>query len=172
VSGSDDAVNEVSGPSLIVAVGHHGAIGRAGELPWRAPEDSAHFKRTTNGHALVLGSATWTSIGRALPGRTIVVASSRDLDLPAGVLHAPTADAALDRALEIDPDPFIGGGAGVYASLLPRTRRVYLTDIDEEVDGADTFFPSLDPTDWIEVATWRGDDTRLTFRVLDRQRGR
>jgi dihydrofolate reductase len=172
VTGSRPELPPADGPALIVAVGRDGAIGRDGGLPWRAPEDGAHFRRTTDGHALVLGAATWTSIGRPLPGRRIVVASRRDLGLPDGVRQAPDADAALDVALGLDPAPFIGGGAQVYAALLPRTRRVYLTEIDEDVVGADTFFPSLDPADWIEVAAWTGDDARLTFRVLDRQPGR
>jgi dihydrofolate reductase len=165
-----ESLPEIDGPAVVVAVGPGGAIGRRGGLPWRAPEDSAYFKRLTTDHAVVLGRLTWESIGRPLPGRRLVVASSRALDLPHGVVAAPTPDAALDVALAMDPSPFIGGGARVYEALLPRTRRVFLTDVDDVVTDADTFFPVLDEATWTEVASWPGDgDPRLTFRVFDRR---
>ena len=155
------------GPSLVVAVGRGGAIGRGGAVPWQAREDMAHFKRVTMGHAVVLGAATWASIGRTLPGRRLVVVSRRELDLPPDVERAAGPDDALDLALARDPSPVVGGGAAIYAALLPRVVRVFLTDVDEAVEGADTLWPPLDPTRWTEVATWAGADPRLTFRVLD-----
>jgi dihydrofolate reductase len=158
---------ERDGPSLVVAVGRDGAIGRHGSVPWRAPEDMAHFKRLTMGHVVVFGAATWASIGRTLPGRRILVVSRRELDLPPDVERAATPDAALDRALERDPAPVVGGGAAIYAALLPRVVRVFLTEVDEVVEGADTFWPPLDADRWSEVDGWQGDDRRLTFRVLD-----
>ena len=54
---------------LIVAVGQNGVIGKDGDLPWRFPEDLKHFKRTTSGHAVIMGRKTWESIGRPLPKR-------------------------------------------------------------------------------------------------------
>ena len=48
-------------------------IGADGGIPWRIPEDFAHFKATTLGHTLVMGRATYESIGRPLPGRTTIV---------------------------------------------------------------------------------------------------
>ena len=57
----------------MAAVADNGVIGAAGGIPWRIPEDFAHFKRVTLGHTLVMGRATYDSIGRALPGRTTVV---------------------------------------------------------------------------------------------------
>ena len=59
--------------TLVAAVADNGVIGVAGGIPWRIPEDFAHFKRVTLGHTLVMGRATYDSIGRPLPGRTTVV---------------------------------------------------------------------------------------------------
>ena len=61
--------------TLIAAVARNGVIGADGAIPWHLPEDFAHFKRTTLGHTLVMGRATYDSIGRPLPGRTTVVLS-------------------------------------------------------------------------------------------------
>jgi dihydrofolate reductase len=67
--------------SLIVAAAENEVIGAAGALPWHLPEDLRRFRRLTAGHAVVLGRVTHESIvarlGRALPGRTSVVVSSR-----------------------------------------------------------------------------------------------
>src|SRR6185503_14660629 len=73
--------------SLIVAMAEGGVIGRAGRLPWHLPADLARFKRLTMDHHLILGRRTWESIGRALPGRRMLVVSrqARTLELPEGV---------------------------------------------------------------------------------------
>ena len=59
--------------TLVVAMGANRVIGVDGALPWRLPEDLAHFKRLTLGHPMVMGRATYESIGRPLPGRTTIV---------------------------------------------------------------------------------------------------
>lgn len=155
--------------SLVVAVGSGGAIGREGTLPWRAPEDMAHFKRVTMGHTLVMGRLTWASIGRPLPGRRIVVVTRSDLsDLPATVVAAGSPDEGLAVALDTDPEPVVAGGATIYEALLPLVGRVHRTTIAVDVPDADTWFPALPPSDWQLVSRQPGVDERLTFDVLDR----
>lgn len=153
---------------LIVAVGPGGAIGREGKLPWHAPEDFAHFRRITHDHTLVMGRATWDSIGRPLPRRRIVVVSRRQLSLPEGVEWAGDPDAAADLALATDPHPIVAGGSAIYTALLDRVSRIFLTEIDVDVDGADTFFQLDDANAWTESCRRTGLDPRLTFRLLDR----
>lgn len=157
--------------SLVVAVGRGGAIGRDGDLPWRASEDLAHFKRVTMGHTLVMGRRTWDSIGRPLPGRRMVVVSRSPLvDLPDGVVAATSPDGGLALAAETDPEPVVVGGATIYAALLPRVDLVHRTTIDVEVPGADTWFPALAPDEWRLITRRPGVDERLTFDVLERER--
>ena len=161
-------VEPIDGLHLIVAVARGGAIGRAGGLPWHAPEDLAHFKRTTLGHSVIMGSVTWASIGRALPGRRLVVVTSRTFEVPDGVVLAPDPRAALATAQQTDDAPVLAGGTALYEALLPDVVRIHRTDIDVDVPDADAFFPALAPEAWIERTSRRGDDARLTFRVLDR----
>ena len=148
--------------SLVVAVGRGGAIGAAGRLPWHAPEDLAHFRAVTMGHTLVLGRVTWESIGRPLPGRSMVVVSRSGIDVPAGVRVAADPDAALDLASVDDADPCVVGGAQVYTALEPRVDVAHVTEVDVDVPDADAFF-RLDPSRWSEVERRAGDDARLTF---------
>jgi dihydrofolate reductase len=154
--------------SLIVATGPGGAIGRQGKLPWHAPEDMAHFRRITHDRTLVMGRATWDSIGRPLPRRRIVVVSRRQLSLPDGVESAADPDAAVELAVRTDPHPIVAGGAAIYAALLDRVSRIFLTEVAVDVDGADTFFHLDDVSAWTESCRRTGLDPRLTFRLLER----
>ena len=67
--------------SLIVAASENNVIGDGGRLPWDLPDDLAHFRRKTIGHAVIIGNATYVSIlcqlGKPLPGRLNVVLSRR-----------------------------------------------------------------------------------------------
>lgn len=168
MTGSEPELEPAPGLHLIVAVARGGAIGQTGGLPWHAPEDLAHFKRTTLGHTVIIGAVTWASIGRALPGRHLVVVTSRRFDVPDGVTLAPDPDEAVAVALAEDSAPLVAGGTAIYERLLPRVIRIHRTDIDVDAPAADAFFPVLESGDWIERSARRGTDARLTFRVLDR----
>ena len=48
-------------------------IGRAGEIPWRLPEDFKWFKELTTGGIVLMGRKTFESLPKALPNRTNVV---------------------------------------------------------------------------------------------------
>jgi dihydrofolate reductase len=141
---------------LIVARARNGVIGDNGALPWRLPEDLAHFKRTTLGHPVVMGRRTWDSIGRPLPGRRNIVVTRN------GAWQAPGAEAAadLEAALALcdggDTAPparvFLIGGAQLYAQALAGyVDAIHLTEIDADFAG-DTHFPALEPGRWRERA--------------------
>ena len=137
--------------SIIVAAARNGVIGREGDLPWRLPADMAFFKRTTMGHHLVMGRRTWDSIGRPLPGRTMVVLTrDREASIPGcTVVHELDAALAVARAAG-DEEVFVIGGAQIYALALPRADRLYLTEVDAEVEG-DVRLPAFDRAQWVEV---------------------
>jgi len=133
---------------LIVAQDRNGAIGKAGGIPWRAAHDLAFFKRVTNGGALIMGRKTWESLPkRPLPGREAVVVTSN----PEVWTHtAPTPQDALALARSMNvPAVFGAGGSGVYKALMPFADELIITDVDLDVDGADTFFPQPSPSDWV-----------------------
>ena len=84
--------------TLIAAVARNGVIGTGGRIPWHLPEDFAHFKATTLGHTLVMGRATYESIGRPLPGRTTIVVTRDPAWSADGVLVAHSVEEALELA--------------------------------------------------------------------------
>ncbi|GAC1423156.1 MAG: dihydrofolate reductase [Burkholderiaceae bacterium] len=135
--------------TIIVATDRTGGIGIDNRLPWRLPEDLAHFKRLTIGHPIVMGRKTFESIGRPLPGRRNIVIS-RNLEWR----RAGTETAfSLLEALHLigDAHAFIIGGAQIYAQALPLCERLIVTEIDK-VFGCDAFFPARDAAEWHECA--------------------
>ncbi|MGO4256367.1 dihydrofolate reductase [Marmoricola sp. RAF53] len=139
--------------TLVAAVADNGVIGADSDIPWRIPADFAHFKALTLGGVLVMGRATYESIGRPLPGRTTVVLT-RDPSWTAGPAHpgvlvATDLDVALDLAAGIG-EVFVVGGSAVYAAALDRATHQVLTEVHLSPDG-DTRYPDFDRTAWIET---------------------
>ncbi|ESJ23755.1 diacylglycerol kinase [Cupriavidus sp. HPC(L)] len=133
--------------TLIVARARNGVIGRDNTLPWRLPEDLAHFKRTTMGAPVIMGRKTWESIGRPLPGRrNIVVSRNPELRLD-GAETASSLEDALRLCVGVE-QVFLIGGAQLYAEALPSADRLIVTEIDADIDG-DAHFPDIDPQRWI-----------------------
>lgn len=163
---------------LIVAQARNRVIGAGGALPWRLKDDMAFFKATTMGSPIIMGRKTWESFPkRPLPGRENIVLT-RDWDYDAAearVYSSFLAAANAARAIasrEGKDEAFVIGGAEIYALALPFADRIYLTEVDAEVEG-DTLFPEL------AVSEWRGDviashpagegnDHAFTIRRLDR----
>jgi dihydrofolate reductase len=146
---------------LVAAVAENGVIGVDGDMPWHLPEDLAHFKETTMGHPVIMGRTTYESIvaglGEPLPGRTNVVLTSRDLDVPEGVVVVHGIAEALDVARDVDDEvAYVVGGATVYEQLMDRADRMILTEIGDSYEG-DTYFPDWDESAWRESEREEGD---------------
>lgn len=156
--------------TLVAAVADNGVIGADGDIPWRLPADFAHFKALTLGHVLVMGRATYDSIGRPLPGRTTIVLT-RDPDWIAadGVLVARDLDEALRLAVDIDDEVFVVGGASVYAEALEHADLQVLTEVHLSPDG-DTFYPEFEPSQWVETQRESHTDGEIDFDFVWWQR--
>lgn len=156
--------------TLVAAVAANGVIGVDGDLPWRLPEDLAHFKALTMGHPMVMGRATFDSIGRALPGRTTIVVT-RDPDWTAdGVQVASSLESALQSGAELDDDVFIVGGGQIYAQALAAdvVDLLCITRVAASPQG-DVHFPPLDWERWEPAARipYGGDPS---FEIVTYQR--
>jgi dihydrofolate reductase len=164
--------------TFIVAQSRNGVIGRNGALPWRLSSDLRHFKTLTLGKPVIMGRKTWESLPRKpLPGRDNIVVT-RERGYPAGgaiVVHAPEAALVIAEELArrsgVDEVAVIGG-AEIFSALLHRAQRIYLTEVDLEVEG-DTRFPPLDRKEWrqTEVREFpRGANDQARFRVVTLER--
>jgi dihydrofolate reductase len=138
---------------LVAAVADNGVIGADGDIPWRIPADFAHFKALTLGGVLVMGRATYESIGRPLPGRTTIVLTRDPAWTAAGVQIASSLDEALALAAG---DVFVAGGSAVYAAALPVATHQVLTEVHASPAG-DTRYPEFDRDEWIETRREKHD---------------
>ena len=126
----------------IVAIAKNFAIGKGGKLPWHYPADLKFFKRTTTGHAIVMGWNTWKSIGKPLPNRLNIVLSSKgQIDAPADVILVPTKEAVLKIA-QHQGDVYIIGGSRTYDTFADEIKKWYVTEVPLTVENADTFMPA------------------------------
>jgi dihydrofolate reductase len=152
--------------SMIAACGRGGVIGRAGKLPFDVPEDRRFFLEKTAGHAVIMGRATYDETGRPLPDRrNIVVSRAKGLELE-GAEVFPSIETAIAAARTTDREPFVIGGAQIFALAMPHVTRVYLTEIDLAAEG-DTFL-HFDRSAFREIARRQGNDPAVVFLTLER----
>lgn len=96
------------------------------------------------GFPLIMGRATFLSLGRPLPGRLhIVLSRNRSLSLPEGVLRAGNISAALEECSERGFEKiFFIGGAGVFEEAMQIADKIILSKMKFECRG-DRFFPEI-----------------------------
>jgi dihydrofolate reductase len=162
-----------------VARGANGVIGRAGALPWRLKSDLALFRQLTLFKPVIMGRKTWDSLPKKpLPGRVnIVLSRDGSFAPPQAVVCEDFSEAVQIGREQAEEDGAeemcVIGGAALFATALPRARRVYITEVQASPEG-DVFFPPFDETGWTEVRREEhpagdGDDHPFIFRVLERR---
>ena len=142
--------------SAIAAMARNRVIGQGNGLPWRLPGDLKFFKAATLGKPVVMGRKTFQSIGKPLPGRPNIVVTRDPGFVAEGVHVVRDIETALDLAARLARETgaeevMVIGGAEIYAQALPRLDRLYLTEIDAEIEG-DAYFPEIEPRVWREAA--------------------
>jgi dihydrofolate reductase len=157
---------------LVAAVARNGVIGAHNALLWRLSTDLKRFRARTLGKPLIVGRKTFQSIGRALPGRAMIVVTHDEGFAVEGVRSAPSIENALTLGDEIAramgaEEICVGGGGEIYAGTIARADGLALTEVDIDVAG-DAFFPPIDPTLWRETSRERGvrgerDEADFTF---------
>lgn len=137
--------------AMVAAMAENRVIGREGKIPWDLPEDREYFKRLTMGHVVVMGRRTYEEIGRPLPGRVTYVVSSKVEIKETGCHSAVSLADAVAHAKEEYPKKkiFLCGGQRIYEEGMDLAGEIYLTVLNEEVEG-DTYFPELSE-EWICV---------------------
>lgn len=162
----------MSALGLIYARSRNGVIGRNNQLPWRLPEDLAHFKATTLGCPVIMGRKTWDSLPprfRPLPGRRNIVVTRQ----PAWQAQGAERAGSLEEAIALSasaPRVWVIGGAEMYRLALPRADLVEATLIDRDYEG-DAHAPALG-AQWQETARAShvsGDGLPYSFVTYRRQ---
>ena len=136
----------------IAAVAQNGAIGKRNGLPWEIPEDMKFFRDSTRDQIVLMGRKTLDSLGKPLPKRENAVIT-RDLawnkegvrvfhDLEAAISFYKNSSEFQGKTL------FVIGGAEIYRLALPFLDEVWLTEIEQSVEG-DAFFPDYQQGEFI-----------------------
>ena len=156
--------------SMIVARSRNHVIGRDNQMPWKISADLQFFKRVTMGFPVIMGRKTWESIGRPLPGRrNIIVSRNADYQAAGGELVG-SLDEALNSLSEF-PRVFVIGGEQLFKQAFDKADRLYITEIDLDIEDGDTFFEVPNESAWKEVERTPGSegDISFSFITLERQ---
>lgn len=155
--------------SMIVARSRNHVIGRDNQMPWKISKDLQFFKRVTMGHPVVMGRKTWESIGRPLPGRRNIVVSRNAHYEPAGAELAGSLDEALNKLSEA-PRVFVIGGEQLFKQAFSKADCLYITEIEMDVDGGDTFFEVPKPSEWKEIERTSNSENGIHFHFVTFER--
>ncbi|QWT24117.1 dihydrofolate reductase [Subtercola sp. PAMC28395] len=151
---------------MIWAEARGGVIGHGGTIPWRLPEDLAHFKELTLGDTVLMGRRTWDSLPvrfRPLPGRrNLVLTRDAEWTSPGAEVVHSLAEVSSDD----DGGLWVIGGGELYRQAMPSATRLEVTELDLGVKG-DTLAPAIDAT-WERVAAspWLESATGIRYRFV------
>ena len=154
---------------LIAAVDKNLAIGKDGKIPWEIKEDLKFFRENTEDSAIIMGRATFDSIGRPLPKRKNIV-MTRTFKGREGVIEVNSSKDALEQAKSYSEKINIIGGEYIYKAFLPFATKLLITEIDIEVISPDAFFPEWDMNQWKEISRKQSSENGLNFSFVEYQR--
>lgn len=141
--------------SLVAAVAKNFVIGKNNGLPWRLPDDMKFFMETTKGHYVILGRKNFESLPhkfKPLPDRTNVVVTRQKNYTAHGALIVHSIEDALKVAeVNKESEAMVIGGSDIYTLALPMANRLYITEVNAEVEG-DVYFPKFDKSEWKEIS--------------------
>lgn len=156
---------------LIWAQATNGVIGDAGTIPWRLPEDLAHFKELTLDGAVIMGRRTWDSLPerfRPLAGRHNIVITRQ----PDWAADGATAVHSLTDALAAAAPAavWVIGGGEIYRQAMALADHLEVTEVDLDAAG-DTVAP-IPGAAFAQTAVteWLTSRTGLRYRFVSYER--
>lgn len=127
------------------------------EIPWRHPEDLAHFRATTLDHPIIMGRATWDATPELdrRPAYVATRADHKDFRKAADKAFAAISNNPLTlaaTALKLHPDgAYVIGGRQIFDLLLPYCADAIVTTLNQRTPVSDehavTYAPTI-PTGW------------------------
>ena len=153
---------------LIAAVSKDKVIGKQGGIPWKIKEDLSFFKEKTLNSPIIMGRATYNSIGRPLPNRLNIV-MTRSAKNTEGVTEVTSVEKAIEVA-SINRDSsrvYIIGGQNIYKEFLPIAHRMIITEVDLYIKDGDTFFPEWNISEWKEQSRDQREENGTRFSFVE-----
>ena len=145
-------------------------IGYGNQLPWPIiPEDLKHFRDTTIGKTIVMGSLTFLSFGELpLPNRKNVVITRKKRNFRRDVIQVQHPE----QILKWKGDVYIIGGASIYSTYMEAAGKMIITELDfpEDVQKKlkfDKFFPTIKKNQWDSSSSeWQTSTSGAKYRIV------
>jgi len=151
---------------LIAAVDQNLAIGKDGGIPWDIKEDLKFFKEKTQNSAIIMGRATFDSIGRPLPNRKNIVMTRSPQDRE-GVTEVTSVEDAIDEAKIFSQTINIIGGEYIYKEFLPIATKLIITEVGLNINSPDAYFPEWSTEEWKEVSRTDSSENGIKFSFVE-----
>lgn len=131
--------------SIIVARDLNNAIGKDNKLLYNIKEDMKRFKELTTGHKIIMGRKTQDSLPKKyLPNRINMVLtrtnSGTEIGLNYKIKYINDIEELISNYYKSDEEVFVIGGDSIYKQFLPYVNKIYLTEILEICQDADSYF--------------------------------
>ncbi|MDE5539290.1 MAG: dihydrofolate reductase [Bacilli bacterium] len=154
---------------IIAAVGKNLELGYNNNLIWHLKEDMKYFKEMTMGHKVIMGYNTYTSLPKLLVGRENIILTSKNIEID-GAQIFNNIDALMEYLDSIDEEVFIIGGAMLYKTFVDKADVLLLTEIGEECEEADVFFPSFKKENYEREVVKKGEENQIGYSFVKYRR--
>lgn len=158
--------------SIIVAKSKNNAIGKDNKLPWKITDDLKRFKMLTTGHTIIMGRKTFESLGIILPNRFhVVLTRDENYKIENENVKVINDISEIDVYTRDNNESFVIGGAQIYATLISKCQKLYITQIDKDFLG-DSYFPKIKEEEWELIEKIKGpkDENDFEYEYITYQR--
>lgn len=151
--------------SMIAAIGRNSELGKNNCLIWHLPGDLKFFKDVTMGKDIIMGSNTFYSLPKMLPGRKHIVLTSKSIN-NSDVLVIRNRCELIEYLKTKKEEVMIIGGSSIYTQMLDLADTLYLTEIDAIEKGADCYFPKIDYSEWDSNLLGSNKDNGISYKHI------
>lgn len=148
--------------SIIACVGKNLELGKGNDLVFHIKDDMKYFKEVTLNHIVVMGRKTFESLPGLLKDRKNVVITKSNKEFTEGVETYSSIEEFMEKYKDYQDEIFVIGGASIYKQFLDYCDKLYLTEVDKEID-ADVYFPEFDKNNYDKEIVKSGEDKTLKY---------
>ena len=136
--------------ALIVARSKNNVIGKKGKIPWNIKGEQKQFKELTTGNTVIMGRKTYEEIGHPLPNRMNIIVSKTTNYSEENLITVDSLEKAIEYA---KGNIFIAGGYNLFKEAINLADKLYITEVNIEVEEGDVFFPKFNEEDFEKTIT-------------------
>ena len=151
---------------IIVAKSKNNVIGKDGKIPWNIKGEQKQFKELTTGNTVIMGRKTFAEIGRPLPNRFNIVISKTKKYFGDNIITVDN----LKQAIHLSHgDIYIAGGYYLFKESINLADKLYITEVNLNIENGDVFFPEFNEDDFNKVIT---EENEMYKRLVYTRKGK